>query len=230
MKRGTLYGVGVGPGDPELMTLKAVRVIGACPVTAIPSTEKETCTAYKIASQAVPDLDKKEILGVYLPMTRKTAVLEESYGQAAKQVMEKLDAGLDVAFLTLGDPCIYSTYLYIHDRVKAQGYPVEIVSGIPSFCAVSACLKEGLVNRSKRLFVIPASYQDDVLPEEEGTYVYMKAGKKTRNLAGSIQRAGESFVMVENCGMEGERIIRDREAIPEHPSYYSMVIVKKEGE
>lgn len=227
MKKGTLYGVGVGPGDPELMTLKAVRVIRQCAVTAIPSEEKKTCVAYHIARQAVPELEEKEILAVRMPMTRDREVLEESYRLAAERVMEWLDEGVDVAFLTLGDPSIYSTYLYVHERVKAKGYPVEMISGIPSFCAVSARLKEGLVNRSQRLFVVPASYQEDVLPEEEGTYVYMKAGRKTGELAQGIELAGETFVMVENCGMEGERIIRDPKEIPDRPSYYSMVIVKK---
>ena len=101
MKKGTLYGVGVGPGDPELMTLKAVRIIRECEVAAIPSKEKETCVAYGIARRAVPELEKKKILGVRMPMTRDQKILEDSYEKAAKQVKEQLDQGKNVAFLTL---------------------------------------------------------------------------------------------------------------------------------
>ena len=90
---GILYGIGVGPGDPELMTIKAVRRIRECTVIAIPHRSKELCTAYQIACQAVPEMEQKECLYLPMPMTKDKKVLDESHDLAAGAVMERLDRG-----------------------------------------------------------------------------------------------------------------------------------------
>ena len=159
MEKGTLYGVGIGPGDPELLTLKAVRLIREAQVIALPGKEAKETVAYRIAVQAVPELEEKHLLPVAMPMTKDKKELEENHRLAAEAVERELDAGKDVAFLTLGDPTVYSTYLYVHKRVQADGYPTKIVSGVTSFCAASAELDTGLVENSQQLHVIPASYQ-----------------------------------------------------------------------
>ena len=151
---GKMYGIGVGPGDPELLTLKAVRLIRESAVVAVPGTAKEESVAYKIVKQAIPELDEKEIIPVPMPMTKDKDLLERSHEAGAKLVREQLDAGKDVAFLTLGDPTVYSTYLYIHKRIDAAGYDTEIISGITSFCAVSAKLNTGLVEKAEPLVQI----------------------------------------------------------------------------
>ena len=143
MEKGTLYGVGIGPGDPELLTLKAVRLIREAQVIALPGKEAKETVAYRIAVQAVPELEEKHLLPVAMPMTKDKKELEENHRLAAEAVERKLDAGKDVAFLTLGDPTVYSTYLYVHKRVQADGYPTKIVSGVTSFCAASAELEIG---------------------------------------------------------------------------------------
>ena len=122
MTKGILYGVGVGPGDPELMTVKAVRTVERCPVIALPQSGRGECTAYEIAKEAVPALEKKEKLLLSMPMTRDQDTLLESWREAADQIARKLDLGQDVAFLTLGDPAVYSTYLYLHRLVEKMGY------------------------------------------------------------------------------------------------------------
>lgn len=142
---GKLYGIGVGPGDPELLTLKAVRIIKECDVIAVPGKEKDETVAHTIAFE---------------------------------KISKVLDSGKNVAFLTLGDPCIYSTYIYVHQKVEQAGYETEIVSGIPSFCAVSARLNQGLVERNEMLHVIPSSYGIEEGMKLSGTRVLMKAGKK----------------------------------------------------
>lgn len=119
---GTLYGVGVGPGDPRLMTYLAVDTIKCCPVLAVPADGKGKAVAYRIASGIVKNLDQKECLDLATPMTKDRAVLDAAYQTAADRIIEKLEQGLDVACLTLGDPTIYSTYIYIHRLVKARGY------------------------------------------------------------------------------------------------------------
>ena len=115
---GTLYGVGIGPGDPELLTLKAVRVIGECPVIAVPGRVKENTVAYQIVKQAIPELDQKECLEIDFLMTKDAKRLEESHNAGAEQVISCLKEGKNIAFLTLGDPTVYATYIYIHKRVQ----------------------------------------------------------------------------------------------------------------
>src|SRR5689334_6783642 len=124
---GTLYGVGVGPGDPELLTLKAVKIINNSEIIAIPSSDKEKCVAYKIALGAIPELKDKEILYISMPMTKDEKLLEESHKLGAEKIIEKLKLGKNVAFLTLGDPTVYSTYLYVHKIVLNENYSAKII-------------------------------------------------------------------------------------------------------
>lgn len=232
-KPGKLYGIGVGPGDPELLTLKGARLIGQCQVIAIPDSGKKMNVAYEIAKGARPEIEEKEILEVAMPMTRDEQLLKESHEQAAARLVKELEAGRDIAFLTLGDPTIYSTYIYVHHQVMAQGYEAEIVPGIPSFCAVSARLNEGLVEGAEALHVIPASYEgvEEAL-QLSGTRVLMKSGKSVGQVKQLLRHREPrvSVKMVERCGMEGERIFDDLEDIDEEASYFSILIVKDRGE
>ena len=119
--KGTLYGVGVGPGDPELMTLKAVRMIRENEIIAVPGADVKETVAYKIAVQAVPELEEKELLPIYMPMTHDAKELEENHAKGAKALEACLDQGKNVVFLTLGDPCVYATFSYLQHRVEADG-------------------------------------------------------------------------------------------------------------
>lgn len=228
-KAGKLYGLGVGPGDPELMTMKAARLIRECRAVAIPVSGKETNVAYEIAKGAVPEIEQKELLEISMPMIREESKLKESHDKAAEAVIAELDKGKDIAFLTLGDPSIYSTYIYIHNRVKARGYETEIVPGIPSFCAVAARLNEGLTEASEALHVIPASY--DGLEEAlalKGTKVLMKSGKSIGKVKAHLTAMEKppAVKMVERCGMEGERVFERLEELDEEAGYFSILVVK----
>lgn len=225
--KGTLYGVGIGPGDPELLTLKAVRVIKESPVIAVPGKVKEDTVAYKIVKQAIPELDEKEFLAVDMPMTKDKEMLEKSHDAGAALVCEALDSGKNVAFLTLGDPTVYSTYLYVHKRVLERGYQAEIISGITSFCAVAAKLNIGLVEKAEPLHVIPASYQIEDALGLPGTKVLMKAGRKMGKVKEVLRETGSEGMMIENCGMPGEKIYHSIDEINENAGYYSLVIIKE---
>ena len=229
--KGKLYGVGVGPGDPELLTLKALRLIRENPVIAVPGEDIRASVAYQIVKGAYEALDEKTLLPVAMPMTKDPAVLEANHEKAAGDVEAYLRQGKNVVFLTLGDPTVYSTYLYVHKRILARGYEAEIVSGITSFCAVAARLNMGLVERDEPLHVIPATYQADGMEQVlklPGTKVLMKTGRKMAQVRESIQKSGQQAVMIENCGMPGERIFEGAENIPEKSGYYSLIIVKGE--
>ena len=226
---GTLYGLGIGLGDPELLTLKAVRLIRENEVIAFPGKCPRETVAYKIAVQAVPELAEKELTALPMPMTKDPKVLEETHTHAADIVENFLKNGKNVVFLTLGDPTVYSTYLYVHKKILERGLKAEIVSGITSFCAVAARLNMGLVEKAEPLHVIPASYQIEEALKLPGTKVLMKAGKKMKEVKATLQEIGAQAVMIENCGMPDEKIYANAEEIPENAGYYSLIIVK-EGE
>ena len=222
-----LYGVGIGPGDPELLTLKALRIIRESPVIALPGSDPKETVAYKIVKGAYPELDQKELLAVDMPMTKDPEKLEKSHQAGADAVCACLDEGRQVAFLTLGDPTVYSTYLYVHKKVLHAGYEAEIISGITSFCAVAARLNMGLVEKAEPLHVMPASYQISDALKLSGTRVLMTAGKKMGQVKEELKAMGAEAVMIENCGMPDEKIYRSADEIPEDAGYYSLIIVKE---
>ena len=224
---GKLYGIGVGPGDPELLTLKAVRIIKECDVIAVPGKEKDETVAYKIVRQAIPEIVEKKCLEIDMPMTKDKEKLAQSHTIAFEKISKVLDSGQNVAFLTLGDPCIYSTYIYVHQKVEQAGYETEIVSGIPSFCAVSARLNQGLVERNEMLHVIPSSYGIEEGMKLSGTRVLMKAGKKMGQVKEQVKKMNAQVDMIENCGMADEKIYHNVEEIPDEAGYYSLIIVKE---
>lgn len=230
---GCLYTIGVGPGDPELLTLKAVRLLRECRIIAIPHKDRENCVAYQIARQAVPEIDEKICLPLPMPMTKDQEILEKSHRAAAEAVAEKLQAGEDVALITLGDPAVYSTGFYIQERMRGLGYETKMVSGITSFCAAAARLGNALVSGAEELHVIPASYQIEEALKLSGTKVFMKAGRQMAEVKRLLADSGLEAIMVENCGMEGERVYESLEEIPDQASYYSLLIAedrKKTGQ
>ena len=229
MNRGKLYGVGVGPGDPELMTRKAERVIREAAVLAVPDRGAGEKTALAIIG---PLAEGKERLDCSTPMVRDQAVLDAAYDRAADAVCEKLDQGKDVAFITLGDPTVYSTYLYVHRRVAGRGYETEIVPGVPSFCAAAALLGLPLCEKDQRLLVVPASHGevDDCL-EVDANLVFMKAGRELGALKDKLAAHGllDRASLAANCGMEGQALCpRFADAAPDK-GYFSVVLVKKGG-
>lgn len=224
---GILYGLGIGPGDPELLTLKAVRLIQENEVIALPGKNPRETVAYRIAVQAVPQLTQKKLISVEMPMTKDMQRLEESHQEAARQLEAYLRQGKNVVFLTLGDPTVYSTYLYVHSRLLKKGYQAEIVSGITSFCAVAARLNTGLVEKAEELHVIPASYQIQEALDMPGTKVLMKAGRQMAKVKELLKERGFEAMMVENCGMENEKVYRSLDEIPDDAGYYSLIIVKE---
>lgn len=225
--KGTLYGVGVGPGDPELMTLKAVRLIRENMIIAVPGADPKETVAYKIAVQAVPELAEKELLPIYMPMTHDPEELERNHAKGAKSLEEVLDQGKNIVFLTLGDPCVYSTFSYLQKRVEKDGYHTELVSGITSFCAAAARLNIPLSEWNEQLHVVPAVHRLDSTLNESGNYILMKSGKKMNQVKEILAQSGRDVLMVENCGMENEHIYRSVEEIPDDAGYYSLIIAKE---
>ena len=224
---GILYGVGVGPGDPELMTLKAVRLIRENEVIAVPGKVPQETTAYKIAVQAAPELEQKELLPIYMPMVMDKKEQEKNHREGAAKIEAVLDEGKNVIFLTLGDPTIYSTFSYIQHLVEPDGYTIELVIGITSFCAAAAALKTSLAEWTEPLHVIPAVHRLDSVPDQPGNYVLMKSGSKMREVKNILAQTGREICMAENCGMPDEKLYRSLEEIPDDAGYFSLIIAKE---
>ena len=176
MTRGILYGLGVGPGDPELLTVKAARILREADVIAVPDKGSGEKTALNIVKDYV---EGKPLLPCITPMVRDQQVLDAAHDEIADRICALLDEGKTVAFITLGDPTVYATYLYIHRRVLERGYEAVLVPGVPSFCAVAARLNTSLCERSERLLIVPASHKDvDDCLEVDANLVFMKAGRE----------------------------------------------------
>lgn len=244
---GIFYGIGVGPGDPELLTLKALRLIQECEVLAVavsspdfkePVYEEageesafpellEKCVAYQIVLGAFPEAVKKAKLFLPMPMMKEKEALKQIHDLCAKRTQALLQEGKNVAFITLGDPTVYSTCLYVHKRLKKQGLKTRLIPGITSFCAAAARMDMGLVENREELHVIPASYGIEESLDMPGTKVLMKAGKKMPYVRQAIRERGLEAEMAENCGMATERIYRNVEEIPDEAGYYSLLIIKE---
>ena len=225
--RATAYGVGVGPGDPELMSLKAVRLIRENRVIAVPGKDPKESVAYKIAAAAVPELAEKELLAVHMPMVKDREKLAEAHKEGAELLEEVLDRGENVVYLTLGDPTVYCTFSYLEHILEADGYPVELVPAVPSFCAAAARLNLPLAEWDEPLHIVPAVHRIDAPPDQPGTYVLMKSTSHMAEVKALFRDSGRQVAAVENCGMENERIYRSADEIPDDAGYFSLIIAKE---
>lgn len=223
---GKFYGIGVGPGDPELMTIKAVRAIEACPVLAVPRTRGEHTLALDIAARAV-NISGKEILYLDFPMTGDAGAMEENHAGHAARIAEQLDAGRDVGMLSLGDASIYSTFSYVAERVAAMGYAVETIPGVASFSACAAALNMSLTKMRLPLYVFPASYEglEEALALPGGKVV-MKPARSLEEIKCILAKKGllDKASAVSDCGLPSQRVYERVEEISDE-SYFTTILI-----
>ena len=230
VKKGTLYGVSVGPGDPELMTLKAVRCIEQCPVLAAPQTAAGRMLALDIAKGAV-DVSGKIILPLHFAMSRDPEVLKASHAAAADAVRAHLDAGRDVALLNLGDVSIYATYGYLEEILTAQGYAAVRIAGVPSFCAAAARLGQSLTGGMEQpLTIAPGRHVEQVLAAP-GAKGLMKTGRRLPKTLDALRERGllANSAMVCNCGLPDEAVfpaLTDYDPAQD-AGYFATILVKE---
>ena len=231
--KGTFYGVSIGPGDPELLTLQAVRLLKQCPVWAAPQTASGQMLALDIARRAMgADANEKIIVPLHFVMSRDPAALRASHETAAQAVRPYLDAGQDVAMLNLGDVSIYATFGYLQEILQAGGYATAMAAGVPSFCAAAARLNVPLTGgMDTPLTIAPGGWADRVL-DTPGTKVLMKTGRQLPALLDGLEARGmlEKSALVSSCGLPGEAVYPDLSAArpdPEQTDYFSTVLVKE---
>ena len=224
---GTFYAVGVGPGDPELLTLQAANILKRCPVIAAPQTKSGQMLALDIARSAL-DLREKEVLPLSFTMSREPSLREESYQTAARQIEAFLQKGLDVAMVNLGDVSIFATAYYILERIREDGFQTVMAPGVTSFSAVAARLGCSLTQIDAPLHIIPASADLDSALRFPGTKVLMKSGSAIRETVHALERAGllDRAALVADCGLPTEQVYRDLRKLPENLSYFATIIVQ----
>jgi precorrin-2/cobalt-factor-2 C20-methyltransferase len=240
--QGTFYIVGVGPGDPQLMTLKAARILEKCNVWFVPSAfENGGSMALKIASGEV-SREGKTILSHHFPMKQvhrgeePDPEIKGAWQEAAKIIMASLSEGQDVVFPTLGDPAIYSTGFYICETLQEYGSPfkIQIVPGVSAIGASSAVSALPLCLGDERLAVIPATFENErirELLELSDVVVFMKVYKVMERLVGLLEELGlvDNAVLVERCSLPDQRIWTDvRQAVGQKIHYFSTMVVRKD--
>jgi precorrin-2/cobalt-factor-2 C20-methyltransferase len=248
---GKLSVIGIGPGDPELLTLKAVRVIKESEVLCVPKGREEgTSLALSIVEKAIA-LEGKDIMEAHFPMmkTRKNTnnnvgarcrvpsnadnELDSKWNKAAAGILGKLREGVNVVFPTLGDPTIYSTFYYLYDKLieLEPDLNIEIVPGVSSINASAARAKISLGLGNDSIAVLPANYMDNLKAtlSSFNTVVLMKVNKVLNEIVKLLTEMDliEKAVCVSRVGMEDEKIMHDIRSIKqEELNYFSMIIVR----
>ncbi|WP_405274861.1 precorrin-2 C(20)-methyltransferase [Methanobrevibacter sp.] len=233
VEKGKLYGIGVGPGDTELLTLKAARILKSVPVVFTPKSSKEKeSIALSIVKPILEerDDDKKLMLVTPIfPMIEDKEELEKIWTSASEMIAQYLDSGRDVAFITLGDPSVFSTYAYVQKKLIGD-YEIETVPGITSFTACAAARNKALVEQNQILTIVPKI--DDRLEhvlEYSDSIVLMKASRNTTQLEETIEEKErpKEIYSVQNCTRENEKII---EGFSNEKPYLTTTIIKFEDD
>ncbi len=234
-KTGTLYGIGVGPGDPELITLKALKVLQKIPHIFASCSSKNS---YSLALSIVRcHLNGAGIEHLPFPMTRDPQVLQEAWEKNAIRVLEVLDAGSDAAFVTLGDPLTYSTFGYLLKTLKRlqPGVRVVTIPGITSYSAAAALTHTPLTEGEESFSLVSGALGAARLREVADKSDNIVMLKTYRNF-GEIYRTLDELdlldraVCISRCGLDGETVVENlRDLKAESMPYLSMIIIKKKG-
>lgn len=225
---GKLYGIGLGPGDPELITLKAARLISNATVIAYPTLAGGASFARSIAADLIPEGTQEIVMDV--PMTVARGPAQEAYDTGAVAIRAALDAGQDVVVLCEGDPFFYGSFMYLFARLK-DDYAIEIVPGVSSVNACAAVAKLPLVARNERMTVLPAPNDDAALKtalQSTDTLVLMKLGRHFARVRAVIATEGltDKAVYIERA-TTGEEVVVPLSEAPEKAPYFSMILIVK---
>lgn len=231
-----LYGVGVGPGAPDLITLRALEILKRADVLALPrSNDWGESMAWKIAQPTVGEIAGQERLLLTFPMNKDPERLKPAWERAFAEIGRRLEAGRTVAFVTEGDPSLYSTFVYLAREAPRRwpSVPVEIVPAVSSVLAVPSVTGVPLADGQERIAIIPANYGvgdlDQVLAAFD-TVVLMKIGPEMPAIVAALERAGllDRAVYVAKATMPEQRVVRDLRLVEtERGDCFAMVVVAK---
>jgi len=230
MITGRLFGVGVGPGDPELLTLKAVRVLRDCPVIAYVSAEGRPSVARRIVAPHLPP-GRKE-LNLALPMQPAPELAQAAYDEGASRIGAELEQGRDVAALCEGDPFFYGSFAQLFDRL-GERYATEVVPGVASFTAAAAAARRPLVSRSQTMVVLPATLPRAALAarlRSADAAAILKLGRHLAKVREVIVELGlvERAIYVEHASGGRERVERLVDLAADEAPYFSLLLLPAE--
>lgn len=233
-KKGKLYGIGVGPGDPELLTVKAVKAIESADVIISPTKKMgKPSIALQIAKPYIKPETKLVVMDFpMLSLSEERETLEKQWGENADQIQSMLNWGQNAVFLTLGDPMVYSTYSYVMEFLIDRGMEVETISGVPSFCSLAAHLNLPLTQGEESLGVVGMTQTEeevDAVLDAHQNIVVMKVSANAKGLAKALRERHleDHFVMISNIGMDSEKVTRDIADLEKKVPYLSTVLIKK---
>ena len=231
MTAGILHGVGIGPGDPDLITRKAARLIEGAAVIAYPTLAGAASFARSIVAGLIPE-DAEEIV-IDLPMVTERAPAQAAYDAGAARIAAVLDSGRDVVVLCEGDPLFYGSFMYLHARLRDR-FRVEVVPGVTSITACAARVGLPLAARNQSVTVVPGPLPDDELRRHmrsADALVLMKVGRHMGRVRRLLAAEGlaDRAVYVERATLPGERCLSLSEA-PDEAPYFSMILVPKEAD
>lgn len=214
-----IYGIGVGPGDKELITLKGYRLIREADVIFAPKS-KGISTALKIAEEFISD---KKIVELEFPMGEDNS---SRYKEAAEIIRKT--SGETGAFLTLGDPMVYSTFIYLLSELDKIGVNAEAIPGITSFGAASNITKIPLTLKGDNFYLCDGEINLDILKNSQSVAV-LKTYKDKKKILSILEENGFEYVYVKRCSTENEVVLRDRTAILEDKDYLSLIIGRRKN-
>lgn len=223
-----LYGVSIGPGDYELLTLKAVRVLEETNIIAVPRTKKENTMALSIIENVI-DISEKELLYFDFPMTRDKAVCENNYKKISNEIEHYLDNGRDVAFITIGDVSVFSTFSYIARLCMEDGYDVQAIPGVPSFLAIAAKFNQPLALGDESILIMSGKCENfDELMKTDTNKVIMKGNKSTNKIKELFENEevfqGKEIMGIEDCGLATEKVYQKLDEIGDCGYFTTFII------
>ena len=230
-KLGTFYGIGVGPGDPELLTVKAINAIKSVDVIIAPKTEKKEGSVALSIARSYLKADVEIVYQVF-PMVKDFAESPEVFDENKSEIMSILRSGKNAAFLTIGDPMFYSTYIYIFRLLKNEGIDVMTIPGVPAFLAIAAQLGYPLAFGNEIVSIIPATAPRGALEaalEACDSAVLMKVYRNFDEIVDVLERHGkiDDAILASRCGLSDEKIVADLKAHRgEQLNYLSTIITK----
>ena len=229
---GTVYGIGVGPGDPDLITLKAYRILQHVPVVAWPAPMEGESLARRIAAPHLPD-GLTEI-PIRMPMVEARFPAEQVYDAAALEISRHLEEGRDVAVLCEGDPFFYGSFMYLFARL-VDSHRVEVVPGVSSLMASAAMTGAPLASRNDSLAVLPGPLpEEDIAARLAGTdaAVFIKVGRHFQKIRRVLEEAGmaEDALYIQHATMDQQQIQPLRDADGAAVPYFSMILAHRRGE